>query len=951
MSSGGGVSGQGTSRRRTSGDGMADPWAVELSNAAVTVLWTLPREERVCVAARIDQLAASGPPPALRTDGSMGGETVVELPAGEQLLVCLCDPAARRVVIVTLRSSRAPLRSGGTRLFRRASARWFDDSRGGDGMGSFVRDLRFAIRSLRRNPGFTTTAVLTLALGVGATAAIFSVANGVLLRPLPYAEPDEVITVWASWADFPDKTWLSVPEYQLFHQENRTLEDLAIYSTGSANFTSVDSPERVGAASVTPNLFALLGAAPVVGRTFTWEEAQETNAGVVIAHEAWMRRYGGDPSIVGSDVELDGEATPVLGVLPEGFRLPVDFASASPAEVFFPTYVDLESPAADLGGGGSHGSYGVGRLRDGVSVEEARADFERMMAQVEPVGLYSPERRFSPRVFAAKADIVGGAGPTILVLLGAVGFVLLIACGNVANLLLSRSSVRTGEVAVRTALGAGSRRILRQLMTESVVLALAGGALGLGLALAGVEALLSVHPEAVPRATAVGVDATVVLFTLGVSLMTAVVFGAVPALRVARSGVGATLQGAGRGNERGARSNRLQGLLVATQLAMAVILLTASGLMMRSFVSLLRIDPGFEAEDVLTLRVTAAQGRYPDGEAVARFYDEMLGRVRELPGVRDAAAVRLLPLASTMGDTSFRPVGYQPGPNEATQGDWQWVTPGYFEIMGIPLVEGRTFDERDARDAQQVIVVNQAIARRYWGTESALGREVTAGGGAPAVVVGVVGDLRHNGLTGEAKTRFYRPHAQIGTAGFEGWQGTMRSMTLTVAAEGDPEALIEPVRSAIRALDPSMPVSEVRTIDDVLSTAVAQPRFAMVLLGAFAALALALAVVGIYGVLAYAVSQRTREIGIRMALGAESGRMIGMVVREGMLMALAGVVVGTGGAWLLTGLMSSLLYGVAPQDPVTFVSVPVLFLMVSLLACCLPAMRAARIRPASALRH
>ena len=944
------MSGIGTGGPRTSGGGAVDRWRVELSSVAVTALWALPRQERVRVAARIDQLAASGPPPGPRGEGSTGREAVVELPAGEQVLVCLCDSAARLVVIVTLRSSRAPLRSGGIRLFRRALAR-FDDSRGGDAMGSFVRDLRFALRSLRRSAGFTTTAVLTLALGIGATAAIFSVANGVLLRSLPYAEPDEVITVWASWADFPDKTWLSVPEYQLFHQENRTLDDLAIYSTGSANFTSVDSPERVGAASVTPNLFALLGAAPVMGRTFTWEEAQEANPGIVIAHETWMRRYGGDRSIVGTDVELDGELTSVLGILPEGFRLPVDFASASPAEVFFPTYVDLESPAPDLGDGGSHGSYAVGRLLEGVTVEGARADFERMMAQVEPVGLYSPERRFSPRVFAAKADIVGGAGSTILVLLGAVGFVLLIACGNVANLLLARSSVRTGEVAVRTALGAGRARILRQLMTESVLLALAGGALGLGLALAGVEGLLSVNPDAVPRSAGVGLDATVVLFTLGVSLATAAVFGVVPALRVARSGVGVTLHDTGRGNERGARSNRLQRLLVATQLAMAVILLTASGLMMRSFVSLLRIDPGFHAENVLTLRVTAAQGRYPDGEAVARFYDEMLRRVRELPGVRDAAAVRLLPLASTMGDAPFRPVGYEPGPNEATQGDWQWVTPGYFEIMGIPLVEGRPFDERDARDAQQVVVVNQAIARRYWGSESALGREVTAGGGAPAVVVGVVGNLRHNGLTGEAKTRFYRPHAQIGTEGFEGWQGTMRSMTLTVATEGDSHALSEPVRGAIRALDPSMPVSEVRTMDEVLSTAVAQPRFAMVLLGAFATLALALAVVGIYGVLAYAVSQRTREIGIRMALGAESGRMVGMVVREGMLMALAGVFVGTGMAWFMTGLMSSLLHGVAPRDPGTFAAVPVLFVLVALLACWLPASRAARVRPANALRY
>ena len=927
---------------------VTDRWSVELTNSAVAALWALPRPERARVAVRIDQLAAWGLPPA-RADGVDGA--AVEIQAGEQLLACLQDTAARRIVIVSLRSSRAVPALRARRILHRALARWLDDSRGGDGMGSFVQDLRFALRSLRRSPGFTLAAVLTLALGIGATAAIFSVANGVLLRPLPYAEPDEVVTVWASWADFPDKTWLSVPEYQLFHQENRTLEDVAIYATSSANFTSVDSPERVGAAFVTPNLFELLGVAPAVGRVFTWDEAQETNPGVLIAHDTWMRRHGGDASVVETGVELDGRLTPVLGVLPEGFVLPVDFASASPSEVFFPAYVDLESPAPDLDGGGSHGFYGVARLRDGGTVEQARADLERIMAQVEPVGLYSPERRFTPRVFAAKADIVGSAGTTILVLLGAVGFVLLIACGNVANLLLARSEARAGEVAVRAALGAGRRRILRQLMTESMVLALAGGAIGLVLAFAGMEALLSIDPNAVPRSGSVGLDATVALFTLGVSLATATIFGAVPALRVARSGVGATLHEAGRGAQRGAGSNRLRGLLVATQLAMAVILLTGSVLMMRSFVSLLRIDTGFRAGDVLTMRVTAAQGRYPDGEAVARFYDELLDRVREIPGVRGAAAVRLLPLASTMGDSFFRPVGYEPGPNEATQGDWQWVAPGYFELMGIPLVEGRTFDDRDARDAQQVVVVNEVIARRYWGTESALGREVEAGGGGPAVVVGVVGNLRHNAITDEAKTRFYRPHAQIGTAGFEGWQGTMRSMTLTVATQGDPHRMTEPVRAAIRALDASMPVSEVRTMEEVLSAAVAQPRFAMVLLGAFAALALALAVVGIYGVLAYAVSQRTREIGVRMALGAEAGRMIGMVVREGMLMAMAGVAVGTGAAWLMSDLMSVLLHGVAPHDRATFVAVPALFVVVALLACWLPATRAARIRPATALRH
>jgi putative ABC transport system permease protein len=921
-------------------------WDVELTDAAVEVLWALPADERRRVAARIDHLADTGLPPHLREAGA-----AVELGAGGQRMLCVEDPERKRIVIVTIHAADAAMAPSLLRWARRAIPDWMTDWMGGEEMGSTVQDLKFALRSLRRSPGFTVAALLTLALGIGATTAIFSVANGVLLRPLPYADADEIVTVWASWDNFPDKTWLSVPEYQLFHQENRTLEDLALYGTGAANFTTADSPERVGAATVTPNTFELLGVAPVVGRVFDWEEAQESNPGVLLAWDTWMRRYGGDASIVGRTVELDGELTPVLGVLPEGFVLPVDFSSTSVAEVFTPLYVDLESPAPDLGGGGSHGYYGVGRARDGVMPEEVHADFERMMGLVEPVGLYSAERRFTPRVYAAKADIVGSARATILVLLGAVGFVLLIACGNVANLMLSRSEARTGEVAVRTVLGAGKGRILRQLLTESLVLALGAGALGFALAWVGVDALLAIDPNAVPRSASVSLDASVALFTLGITIVTALLFGVAPAVRVARSGLGARLREGGRGDRRGAGANRLQGLLVASQMAMAVILLTGSGLMMKSFIGLVRIDTGFDAGDVLTMRITASAARYPDGDAVVQFYDEALRQISQVPGVRSASAVRLLPLGSTMGDSGFRPVGYQPGPNESTQGDWQWATPGYFETMGIPLVEGRTFEEADRRDGQRVVVVNETIARRYWGTESPLGRAVLAGGGDTAIVVGVVGDIRHNGITEEVKTRFYRPHAQIGGPGYEGWEGTMRSMTLTIGTEGDPRRLIEPIRTELRALDPSMPVSQVHTMDEVLAASVAQPRFAMVLLAAFAALALMLAVVGIYGVLAYAVSQRTREIGIRMALGAETGRVVSMVVRQGLGMAVAGVAVGTAFAWFMTDLMSGMLYGVAPQDPLTFVSVPLLFVAVALAACWLPAMRATRVRPVTALKY
>jgi putative ABC transport system permease protein len=498
---------------------------------------------------------------------------------------------------------------------------------------------------------------------------------------------------------------------------------------------------------------------------------------------------------------------------------------------------------------------------------------------------------------------------------------------------------------VRTALGAGRGRILRQLLTESAVLAAGGGALGLVFAWLGVDALLAIDPTAVPRSDAVSLDATVVLFTIGVSAFTALLFGVVPAIRVSHGSVGAKLHEGGRGGRRGVSSNRMQGLLVAAQMAMAVILLTGSGLMMRTFVSLLSVDPGFSAEDVLTLRVSAPSGAYPDATAVVGFYDELLRRVRELPGVESAGAARILPLASTMGDSGFRPVGYVPQPNESLQADWQYATPGYLETMGVPLIEGRTIEMGDNSDGQNVMVINQTLANRYWPDRSPLGVEVMSSNGDTAIVVGVVGNVAHNGITGEVNERYYKPQAQVAGA------GNIRGMTLTIGTRGDPRAFIGPVRGAIQSLDATLPVSNIQTFDEVLSSSVAQPRFAMMLLSAFGSLAIILAIVGIYGVLAYSVNQRTQEIGVRMALGAETGQVIRLVVRQGMIMALAGVAVGTGIAWFATDLMSGMLYGVEAQDLATFISVPALFAAVALLACWIPAGRAARVRPSNALRY
>lgn len=856
------------------------------------------------------------------------------VPADDLVLACVAHPGERRIVVVTLRGADAPV-SGAV---RRKVGRWIHTWTGGGGMGKLMQDLRFAGRSLGKSPGFTAVAVLTLGLGIGAATAIYSVADGVLFEPLPYEEPDGVATIWASWNNFPDRTWLSVPEYQLLHQETQAFEDIALYGLGSANFTSADNPERVGAAAVTPNTFSILGRDPVAGRVFNWDEARDGASVALIAYETWQRRWDGNPSIVGGTVEIDGGSTTVVGVLPPDFILPADYGSSSVAEVFTPRWVDLESPAPDLGGGGSHGSYGVARLLEGRTVEDARADVARIFAQnVEHVGLYAPEVGFTFRVFGAKEDIVGSARSTILLLLGAVVLVLLIACGNVANLLLSRSEARIREMSLRTALGAGRGRIVRQLLTESMVLAVLGGALGVAIAALGVRALFAIDPSAVPRAASVSVDGPVLLFALGASLLTSVVFGMVPAARVVRSSAASALQE--RRGSSGAAASRLQGLLVASQMAMAVILLTGSALMIRTFVALVDVDPGFSADDVLTFRTTAPSGTYPDTESVVGFYQELQRRIGEIPGVRRVGAARLLPLASTMGDAGVQVAGYTPGPNESTQAEWQYATPGYLEVMGIPLLSGRTFDDRDGLEAQDVIIINTSMARRYWGERDPLGAMVTVLGDT-AMVVGVVGDVAHNDLTGTAREAFYRPHAQTGS----------RSLTFTVAVQGEPRGVLPQVRDAVRSLDPTMPIAEIRTLDEVLASSRASARFATVLLGAFAAIALALAVVGIYGVISYAVSRRTSEIGIRMALGAEASGVVRMVVRQGMGTALLGVGLGTVAALLMSDMMEGMLYGVEAQDLATFTAAPALFALVALAACWIPAARAARVDPAEALR-
>lgn len=817
------------------------------------------------------------------------------------------------------------------------------------GMDGMRQDLAFAIRSLLRAPGFTAVAVLTLAIGIGSNAAIFGVVRSVLLQPLPYGDADEVVTIWSQWNGFP-KTWVSFAEYRAYLNRGRSFQDLAIWSETDVNFTDPDNPERVGAIGASENLVDVLGVQMQAGRFFTRDEALRADSlptdVVVVSHDAWVRRWDRDPGIVGTTTEMNGRQREVIGVLPAGFRLPTEFGRIRAADVYFPMYVPRDAVTDFPEGGGSHGWHVAGRLREGVSVETARADVASVIEGVHrDFGAYPAERGFSPLLYGVSEDVFGTIRPALVALLATVAFVLLIACANVANLLLARSDDRADELAVRAALGAGRRRLVSQMLVESLVLATVGGLTGLGLALLGVDVFKALNPGNLPRIDEVSLDPVVLAFTAALTLLTAVGFGVLPAWRTTGQDLKRRM---GRRAERGVGRAGWQGTLVALETAAAVVLVVGAGLMARTFASLSSIEPGFEAERTLTVAVSLPTTRYPDAAASTAFWREALQQVSDLPGVQSVGAIRSLPLGSAIGDWGLDVAGYDESVNPRAAGDWQIAAPGYFETMGIPLVAGRTIDWNDDQASAPVAVVNEAFVRRYADGRDPLGLTFTMGGngGTPISVVGVAGDVTHNGLTAEIKPKFYIPAAQWVLA----TRGNPTSLRLVARSAGDPRDLVGPVRDVIRGLDPSLAVAEVRTVDDIMSAAVAQPRFVTVLMGAFSLVALILAVVGVYGVVAYGVGKRTQEIGVRIALGAVQEDIVGLMLRKGSVMVAVGLGAGLVGALLLSRFLSSQLYGVAPTDPATFGAVAVGFGFVALLATWLPSRRAARVDPIRALK-
>jgi putative ABC transport system permease protein len=801
-------------------------------------------------------------------------------------------------------------------------------------METLVQDLRFGLRMLLKSPGFTLAAILALALGIGANTAIFSVVNAVLLRPLPYKDAERIVMVWEGK---PDKGWdqfaVSPANYLDWVAQSRSLESMVAFRTSPLIATGGNEPERLRGALATREYFDLVGIKPSLGRVFLETEYEPGKGHAVILSDAlYKRRFGGRPDVLGTTVMLNAEPVTIIGVMPQGFRLP------SGADALMP----LAFSAQETQARGSHYLVAMARLAPGASLESASAEMSALAARLEKE---HPDTNagWIIKLVPLYEQVVGDVRPALWALFGAVGCVLLVACANVANLLLARSASRRGEIAVRAALGAGRLRLVRQLLTESLLLALLGGGLGLLLGMWSVDLLRALQPGNLPRLDSLSIDRTVMLFTFLASALTGLLFGLLPALALSRSHLHGALQEAGRG-VRTRMSQGVRGMLVVAQVAISLVLLAGAGLHLRSIQRLMQVNPGFDPESLLTMRASLPGQKYPKDEQQTAFYDRVLDSLKVLPGVEVAAAVSPLPQSDNDLIYSVSVEGRPPSkPGEGASANWYTVSPTYFTAMRIPLLKGRLFTDADAAGAPRVALINETMARKMWPGEDPLGQRLRMGidSDAPREIVGVVGDVRHYGLDQDVTMQMYDPVRQR----------PMSGMSFVLKTSVDPASLAPAARRAVLAADPEQPVSDVRTMREVVEATTAQRRFSLLLLGVFAGIALLLAAVGIYGVVGYSVAQRTHEIGVRMALGARRGEILGLVLRQGMALALLGVGVGLVGALALTRLIAGLLFGVSASDPLTFAATAVLLSGVALLATFIPAHRATRVEPTAALRY
>jgi putative ABC transport system permease protein len=805
-------------------------------------------------------------------------------------------------------------------------------------MESLRSDISYALRNLLKRPGFTIIAVATLALGIGANTAIFSAINALLLKPLPFPELDRVVAIWDK---LPSRGVLhnevAMANYLDWQAQSQSFEQLGLYRWWNANLTGAETPERIQGFLVTANYLDALGMKPIMGRNFLPEENQPgKDAVAIITHSLWQRRFGGDPNILNKTITINSIVRTVVGVMPEHFNFPKG------AEIYAPLPMTPEVMRSR----GSHSYYVVGRLKPGVSIQSAQADIDNLAARLEQ---QYPETNagWGATVFPIVADTVRQYDTALWVMMAAVGFVLLIACANVANLMLARATGRRKEMALRAALGASRWRIIRQLLTESVIVALLGGALGILIGFWGIDALRAGNPGDAARFAPgwyqLGINFSVLAFTLGLSLFSGIVFGLAPALQMSKVNLNDSLKEGGR--QTSGSSHRLRSSLVVFEVALSLMLLVGAGLLARSFLSLLRTDPGFNPDNVLTMNLVLPGAKYREQPQRTAFYNDLIQRVKTYPGIESAAAVNYLPLGGSNSSESYLVEGVpEPGPGQGNEGRYRVSTPDYFRTMGIRILTGRGFTEQDKAGAPPVVVVNETLARKHWPGEDPIGKRIRFDGPAERMpwmeIVGVVQDVKHE-LNIPVTPEYYLPHAQ------DPWS----AMVLVAKTSVEPGSLANAIRQQVWAVDKDQPVFDVRTMQEVRSMSVALYSFSSVMLAIFAGVALLLAAIGIYGVMAFAVTQRTQEIGIRMALGARAFDVLNLVVRHGMKLALLGIVIGLAGAWALTRFLKQMLVGVETTDLLTFSVVSICLLLAAFVACYLPARRATKIDPLIALRY
>lgn len=810
-------------------------------------------------------------------------------------------------------------------------------------MSGIAEDLRFSIRLMARHPAFTCVVVITLALGIGANSAIFSIVNSFILRPLPFDNPEELVYLGEYYRDGEHPGVTSWVNFTDFRDQSTAFEDMAAWWSDVVNLSGRGEPFRVNAAIVSPNYFSLLGLRPLLGAGFSAGGVIEENRVVVLSERLWRSRFGADPEVIGTSLTLDGQSFSVAGVMPTDRR-------ASALDLGEPVLLWRAVSLDDLGVyatvRGARWAHVVARLAPGTSLEQARGELSAISGRFA-AEYPDANRNWTTRAVPLHDYLVRDAKLSLLVLLGAVALVLLIACANVANLQLARAASRRQEIAMRSALGAGWGRIVRQMLTESLLLSLLGGAIGLVLAVVGLKVPQAVSPGGSLPLSVIRIDASVLLFTLALSMVTGLVFGLAPAALTASSSLTQFLRAGSRELSTSAGRGRLRRGLVVAEVALALMLLVGAGLLIKSFTALQRVDPGFRTDRVLTFKLSLPETRYPEPFQRAEFFRELMEKITVLPGVEAAGAESNLPMASDMGDRGFRIQGRpEPGPDETLVVDYSRATPDYFRTMGVPLTSGRYFSDSDTADTAPVVVVNRTMAERYWSLEDPVGSRIKllgAAGDQPEwrTIVGVVGDVRHAGLDVPVAPRVYLPHTQ----------DPYQSMAIAVRTAGDPLSVVASLRHVIQTIDADQPIAEVRTMEQVVSEAAAPRRLVIVLLVSFAVVAVALAAVGIYGVISYSVSQRMHEFGLRMALGADRLEVVTLVVRQGLATTLLGVVVGVIGALGAARMAANLLFETSPADPVVLCTVSAMLAAVALAACCVPAYRASRLDPMVALRY